>query len=122
MARVWLGRAYARAGRFQEAISELREAKRLAPFAEVEAALEKGPRANGYPTDLWNLARVTEVIERVTGLSYSKGHVWRILRRRLGWSHQRPARHAVERDDEAIEAWKNQRWPKVKKTPDGGAP
>jgi transposase len=91
-----------------------------AQLAEVEAALEKGPRANGYPTELWNLARVTEVIERVTGLSYSQGHVWRILRDRLGWSHQRPARHAVERDDEAIEAWKKKRWPQVKKTPDGG--
>ena len=90
-----------------------------AQLAEVEAALEKGPRANGYPTELWNLARVTEVIERVTGLSYSQGHVWRILRDRLGWSRRRPARRAVERDEEAIEAWKKQRWPKVKKTPDG---
>ena len=38
-ARVWLGRVYARAGRFPEAIAELREAQRLSPFAEVEAAL-----------------------------------------------------------------------------------
>jgi Flp pilus assembly protein TadD len=37
--RMWLGRAYARVGRFQEAIAELREAQRIAPLAEVEAAL-----------------------------------------------------------------------------------
>lgn len=105
-------RAAGRAGR----LSRITDAQ----LAEVEAALEKGPRANGYPTELWNLARVAEVIETLTGLSYSQGHVWRILRDRLGWSHQRPARRAVERDDEAIEAWVKQRWPKVKKTPDGG--
>ena len=27
-------------------------------LAEVEAALEKGPKANGYGTDLWTLLRV----------------------------------------------------------------
>ena len=64
-----------------------------AQLAEVEAALEKGPRANGYPTELWNLARVTEVIERVTGLSYSQGHVWRILRDR--WAGAIGARRAA---------------------------
>ncbi|MGW3470079.1 winged helix-turn-helix domain-containing protein [Saccharopolyspora sp. NPDC000995] len=30
---------------------------------------------------------------------------WTILRERLGWSRQRPARRAVERDDEAINRW-----------------
>ena len=34
-ARVWLGRVYARAGRFPEAIAELREAQRLSPFAYI---------------------------------------------------------------------------------------
>ena len=34
-----------------------------AELAKVERALEKGPKANGYPTDLWTLARVAEVIE-----------------------------------------------------------
>jgi transposase len=100
-------RAAGRAGRLPRATD--------AQLAEVASVLEKGPRANGYATDLWNLARVAEVIEKVTGVSYSEGHVWRILRDKLGWSHQRPARRAVERDDEAIERWKKERWPRVKK-------
>jgi hypothetical protein len=33
----------------------------------------------------------------------------------LNWTWQRPARRAVERDDEAIERWVKQRWPADKK-------
>jgi transposase len=88
-----------------------------AQLAKVQRALAKGAEANGYVTDLWTLPRVAEVIERVTGVSYHPGHVWYILRDQLGWTWQRPARRAVERDDEAIERWVNRRWPQVKKEP-----
>jgi serine/threonine-protein kinase len=37
--RMWLGRAYARAHRFPEAIATLREAQRMEPLPEVEAIL-----------------------------------------------------------------------------------
>ena len=80
----------------------------------MEEALRKGARANGYATDLWTLDRVGAVIESATGVAYHRGHVWKVLRS-LGWSRQRPARQAVERDDEAIAAWVKQRWPRVKK-------
>ena len=87
----------------------------------VEEALRKGARANGYATDLWTLDRVRAVIESVTGVAYHRGHVWKVLRS-LGWSRQRPARQATERDDEAIAAWVKTTWPRVKKTPEDGAP
>jgi transposase len=87
----------------------------------VESELRKGPLAHGYATDLWTLARVTEVIEATTGVSYHPGHVWRILRQ-MGWSRQRPARRAVERNDEAITRWVEKDWPRIKKTPNGGTP
>lgn len=93
-----------------------------AQLATVERALAKGPKANGFPTELWTLARVAEVIEALTGVRYHPGHVWRILREQLGWSRQRPARRAIERDDKAIERWVAERWPKVKKTPEAGTP
>ena len=82
----------------------------------VESELEKGPLHHGYPTDMWTLARVGEVIAKETGVSYHPGHVWRVLRQ-MGWSRQRPARRAVERDDEAIANWVRNEWPRVKKTP-----
>lgn len=54
------------------------------------------------------------MIERVTRVTYHRGHVWKVLQS-LGWSLQRPARRATERDQAAVERWKKDRWPKVKK-------
>jgi len=62
-----------------------------------------------------------EVIEIKTGVRYHEGHVWRVLRG-LGWTRQKPARRAVERDQEKIETWVKERWPELKKTPLPGAP
>lgn len=88
---------------------------------EIEGALLKGARTHGFATDLWTLDRVVTVIERQTGVRYSIGHVWKLLSR-MGWSLQRPARRAVERDDRAIRRWKKKEWPRVKKTPENAAP
>jgi len=91
-------------------------------LAEVEAALLNGPKTNGFATDMWTLARVAEVIERVSGVRYTLSQAWLILRQRLGWTRQRPARRAVERDDAAIEAWVKRDWPRIKKGLDAAAP
>src|SRR5574340_287072 len=91
-------------------------------LAQVEQALLKGPRANGFPTEMWTLARVTAVIETVTGIRYSQTQTWTILHERLGWSRQRPARRAVERDDAAIATWVKKKWPRVKKARGAAAP
>lgn len=91
-------------------------------LAQVEQALVQGPRANGFPTEMWTLARVAEVIETVTGIRYSQTQTWAILRQRLGWSRQRPARRAVERDDEAIANWVKLEWPRIKKARGAAAP
>ena len=87
-------------------------------LARVEAALLKGPGAHGFATELWTLPRVATLLEQLTRVRYHPGHVWYILRR-LGWSLQRPTRHARERDEAAIAEWKRRRWPQVKKTPGG---
>jgi transposase len=89
-------------------------------LAEVVAALKKGPRVNGFATDLWTLARVAEVIEATTGVRYGSTQTWEILRHRLGWSRQRPARRALERDDDVIAAWVETEWPRIKGGPGGG--
>jgi transposase len=88
----------------------------------VEKALLRGPRVHGYATDMWTLARVAEVIEKVTGVRYAPTQTWTILRQRLGWSRQRPARRAVERDEEAIRQWVAREWPRIERGPAGGGP
>lgn len=86
---------------------------------DVTAALLKGPRANGFATDLWTLGRVGDVIETTTGVRYSQTQVWEILRKRLRWTRRRPARRAIERDDEAIATWVKEQWPRIKDGPGG---
>ena len=77
----------------------------------IDQALRQGGRANGFDTDHWTLARVTTVIEQLTGVSYHPGHVWKLLRHRLHYRLQRPARRAVERDEAAIARWVAEDWP-----------
>jgi transposase len=81
---------------------------------QLEQVLLKGPLAAGFATDLWTLVRVAKVIEREFGVRYHPGHVWYILRD-IGWSCQKPERRARERDEAAIEQWRTEEWPKVKK-------
>jgi transposase len=71
----------------------------------VDQVLRQGARAHGFDTDHWTLARITTVIQRLTGVAYHPGHVWRLLRHRLHYRLQRPARRAVERDEWAIARW-----------------
>jgi transposase len=83
--------------------------------------LRRGAMAHGYATDLWTTARIAVVIQREFGVPYHPDHVGRLLHA-LGWSHQKPERRALERDEAAIRRWKRREWPRVKKTPRGWAP
>jgi transposase len=78
--------------------------------------LAQGAEAYGFRGALWTRGRVAEVIQREFGVTYDPAHVGRILRA-CGWSLQKPARRAKQRDEEAIRAWKEERWPGVEKKP-----
>jgi transposase len=80
----------------------------------VHQTLRQGARAHGFDTDHWTLERIATVIEQVTGVTYHPGHVWKRLRRRLGWRLQRPARRAIERDEQAIQRWVESDWPRIR--------
>jgi len=110
--RGWIGGA-GRAGR--------RPHLDQAQLQQVDEALRQGALAHGFGTDLWTLPRVAAVIERITGVHYHPGHVWKILGA-MKWSLQRPARQARERNHEARRRWVAERWPAVKKTRGGEEP
>jgi len=76
--------------------------------------LLKGPEAHGYTTNLWTLPRIAQVIRKLFGVRYHAGHVWRLMRR-MGWTCQKPARRAKERNEEAIRQWREERWPRLKR-------
>ena len=87
---------------------------------ELMQGLKAGALTQGFPTDLWTLPRVGQLIERRFGRAYSESQVWRILVS-LGFSCQRPSGRALERDETAIKRWKQTRWPVLKKTPQNKA-
>jgi transposase len=78
---------------------------------DLDQALRQGARAHGFDTDHWTLARIATVIERLTAVAYHPGHVWKLLRHRLHYRLLRPARRAVERDEQAIARWVAEDWP-----------
>lgn len=82
--------------------------------AQLVKLLLEGPGAHGYPTELWTLERVAQVIERTFHVPYHPSGVWRLLHR-LGWSCQKPERVARERDEDAIRRWRQVTWPKLRK-------
>jgi transposase len=77
--------------------------------------------ACGYPTQLWTTARIAEVIKKRFRVVYDRDHVGRLMHR-LGWSHQKPQKRALERDEEKIRRFLREEWPRVKKTPVGWVP
>ncbi len=89
--------------------------------ARLVQLLRQGAMAHGYRTELWTTQRIAALIERHLGVRYHRNHVGKLLHR-LGWSHQKPERRAVERNEAAIAAWKQSVWPRVKKTPHGWGP
>lgn len=81
---------------------------------QLEKALDKGAYAFGYAGDYWTLDRIAQVIWQQFGVRYETSAVWHVMRR-MGWSNQRPQRRPLHRNEEAIEQWKNEELPRIKK-------
>jgi transposase len=83
-------------------------------WQRLERELERGPAAHGWDEGGgWTLVRIKTLIGRMFHIGYTVQGVWKLLRRH-GWSAQVPAHRAIERDDAAVEVWKNEVWPEVK--------
>jgi transposase len=82
--------------------------------AKLPELLAQGAQAHGFRGEVWTCERVAIVIRREFGVSYHPAHVSRLLKA-LRQSLQKPQRRANQRDEEAIERWKEKRWPSLKK-------
>jgi transposase len=82
--------------------------------ARLPELLAQGAKAHGFRGEVWTCERVAIVIRREFGVSYHPAHVSRVVRA-LGLSLQKPQRRAEQRDEEAIEHWKQKKWPSLKK-------
>lgn len=81
---------------------------------ELVQIMLQGAQAAGFTNDTWTCARVAEVVEREFGVEYDLGHLSRILRS-LDFTPQLPQRVPKERDPEAVDRWRRDDWPRIKK-------
>jgi transposase len=84
--------------------------------ARLVKILLRGPRKSGFPNDLWTCPRVALVIERTFGVHYHPNYVWEILNS-LGWSCQMPEHQAREGDEDEMQRWREEEWPRIKRGP-----
>jgi len=76
-----------------------------ADLRTLEGLLANGAKAHGWHNELWAAARVARLIADEFDLDYHPEHVREILKRRLGWTSQKPRRKARERDDKEVARW-----------------
>jgi len=82
-------------------------------LGKLQTWLLQGAQAHGWPNQLWTTQRVADLIHRHFGIRYHHDHVGRFLRRRLGWTPQKPRRVARERDEDAILDWQAEQFPRI---------
>jgi transposase len=70
---------------------------------ELETLLRQGATAHGWPNTLWTARRVAEMIQRHFAIAYHVEHARKILRKRLGWTSQKPQKKAKQRNAENID-------------------
>lgn len=68
-----------------------------------------GPEAYGFHGEVWTCARISRVIEEEFGVRYHKDHVGRLLKE-LHWTPQVPITRAIQRDEQAIQHWRDETW------------
>src|SRR3954454_17421608 len=83
--------------------------------------LTESPTHHGFESELWTAARLGQLIREEFGVGLNPRYLSTWLRER-GLTPQKPERVARERDPEAIAAWLQSDWPRIKKSPGGRAP
>ena len=83
-------------------------------WARLGRLLERGAMAAGFATERWTLKRIAALIEREFGVNYHPRYLERPLDAH-GFSVQRPATRAKERDELVIAVWPKREWVALKK-------
>jgi putative transposase len=83
-------------------------------WARLGRLLDQGALAAGFATERWTLKRIAALIAREFGVHYHPRYLERPLKAH-GFSVQRPATRAKERDELVIAVWPKRDWVALKK-------
>jgi transposase len=89
-------------------------------WAHLGRLLDRGAMAAGSATERWTLKRIAALIEREFGVHYHPRYLERPLKAH-GFSVQRPASRAKERDELVIAVWPQREWIALKRRRSGSA-
>jgi transposase len=84
----------------------------------VRRWLGDSPSEHGFDTELWTARRLSQLIQDEFGTRLNARYLSAWMRDR-GFSPQKPRRVPRQRDPEAIAAWLESDWPRIKKRRDG---
>jgi transposase len=87
----------------------------LEQWQQILRIIQQGAVNAGFQSERWTLARIRQMIGDRFGVQLSRVWIGRTLRE-LGFSPQQPVTRASNRDDELVEAWLRQDWPRIKKS------
>lgn len=86
-----------------------------AQWQAVLSMLLRPPRDFGYADAyLWTTTLMARLIRDRFGVDFHHDYVGEMLHR-LGWSCQRPSKQAKERDEAAVQHWRDVTWPELLK-------
>ena len=76
--------------------------------------LDEGAMAAGFTAEFWTAKRVAKLIRRTFGVIFHPGYVSRLVSD-LGFSVQKPAQRATQRNKRRVAYWLKVTWPRLKK-------
>lgn len=74
-----------------------------------------GAENYGFSGDVWTAPRVKDVIKTECGIEYTTRHVGRLLKK-WGFSRQKPASCAIQKNGDSVREWRDTQWPEIKKS------
>jgi transposase len=80
---------------------------------------DQSPTKFGFPTELWTAGRVAQVIHRKWHIKFHPHYLsqW-LAERRI--TPQKPRFQAREHDEDEVQRWLREDWPRIKKVRSGG--
>lgn len=83
-------------------------------WQELLGLRQEGALAHGFTNERWSLSRIAWFISERFGVHYHPHYLGERLKA-SGWSVQKPAVYARERDEELVAAWLRRDWPRIQK-------
>lgn len=80
----------------------------------LKQMLLKGALYYHFPTDNWTRERIAHLVEKQFSVVYHPSHISKVMRR-LGFTLQKPKRRSFKKDEAAVERWRSETLPEVKK-------